>query len=86
MKINERFTAVRDEWCWHLHETYTGSDKDGNPKDKTKTTYHANVSQVFDYVLDKQIGNAESLPAIAQIIERTKAEFAEQMASAMPAA
>lgn len=74
MKINDRFSTERDEWCWHLHETVMGQDEDGNPKEQVRTTYHANLSQVLDAVLDKQLGDADSLESVSDVISKARAE------------
>lgn len=75
MKINEQFTAIRDEWCWNLAETYMAKDKDGNPKEAVRTTYHANLSQVFDCILDKQLGDASEIKQFAEIVANAKADM-----------
>jgi len=45
MKLNDRFSVERDTWCWNLNEIVIGKDKDGNPKETIRTTYHATLSQ-----------------------------------------
>lgn len=66
--FNERFSFERDTYGWKLHEKREGKDKDGKPKDSTKTTYHANLNQVCGAIIDKTIGDCESLEEIKSLL------------------
>lgn len=68
IKINEDFEAERDNYCWHLHQWFDSKDKDGNPKRSKRTTYHPNLKQVLDAVLDKQAGKCESLDQLINLL------------------
>ncbi len=69
IKINDRFEFERQEHCWNLYEW-----KDGiNPKTKKPTrsktvSYHANVMQICNEVIDREAGAAESVQEIIDVI------------------
>ena len=76
MKITDRFSTEREEWCWALHETVPAQDKYGNPRERIETTYHANLDQVFAWVLDKELGDVTELREIASVVEKAKWDMA----------
>ena len=75
MKINDRFTAKRDQYCWHLIETYIGKNKDGDSVEKERVTYHANLKQVLDAVIDRGCGEAETIKDALELSRKIADEF-----------
>jgi hypothetical protein len=69
IKFNDRFSFFRDSYCWNLQETYTGTDKSGKPKPQTKVTYHPNLWQVCQVIIDRSVGDCESLEEIKELLQ-----------------
>ena len=72
IKYNETYSFHRDAYCWHLHETKEGKDKDGNPKPSTKTTYHASLQQIAGQIIDREAGKCESLDQLIEFLTDVK--------------
>lgn len=82
MKLNDRFSVERDTWCWNLNEIVIGKDKDGNPKETIRTTYHATLSQALEAVLERRLGDYESLAEALAEINTFRAEIRSYEAAA----
>lgn len=91
MKIDETFEVERDTYCWMLHEWRDGKDRNGNPKRTKRTTYHRDLVQVSDVILDRTAGECtvlSELPAllkaqtdrIVQAIEKARKDVANMSA------
>lgn len=83
IKVNDRFSFVRGQYDWQLHETYLGKDKDGNPKPQTKISYYPNIKQVASAIMDKSSDTAESLTQLIDtwnILERDLTKELESIA------
>ena len=79
MKINDKFEAVRDRDGWTLLESYTGTGKDGNPKVLQRKTYHANLRQVIDKVIDLDAASQPDLDAVMARVESLRNEIVERL-------
>ena len=69
IKFNDRFSYEKDQHCWHLHETYIGKKKGGGEKEHTRTTYHANLRQICEVIIDRSCGDCESLEEIISLLK-----------------
>lgn len=87
MKIDDRFEVERDQFCWQLHDWRMGKDRSGNPKRTKRTTYHRDLVQVSEVILDRTAGECtvlSELPAllkaqtdrIVQAIEKARKDVA----------
>jgi len=52
MRLSDKYSIERDKYQWVLTELSEGKDKDGNPKMKSKDSYHSTLEQVSGYVTD----------------------------------
>lgn len=68
IKINDDYECERDKYQWILHHWTDGRDKDGNQKRVCHDTYHANLTQVCNLVLDRAAGNAGCADELRDII------------------
>lgn len=62
IKINKQFSIEKDPQCWNLHETKEG-------KMVTKTTYHGNIPQVAETILERVGGNCQSVEDLKDLYE-----------------
>lgn len=51
-KISENYSLSKDRVQWILAEHYNAKDKDGNDVIKTRDTYHSNLQQVANHMVD----------------------------------
>jgi len=77
IKFNETFSFERDEFCWNLHESYIGKDKNGADKVHKSTTYHPSLKFICNYIIDKGCGDCESLNSIIKYLESASVVSAE---------
>lgn len=71
--VSERFAFERDAYCWHLHETREGRNrKTGEVTTYTKTTYHPNLTQVAETIIDRSAGSGDSIQTIIESIENAR--------------
>jgi len=78
IRLNDRWSLDRDAHNWLLRETYMGADKDGNPKEKVRTTYHRDLSAVARWILNhdsKECQTAEELAKLFEAAARNVAEY-----------
>lgn len=68
IKVNDRFSIDNDKYNWILLETYTGKDRDGNPKKHTKETFHANLGQIAQEIIDRGCKECDSLEQIMDLL------------------
>ena len=50
-KISENYSIRKDRYQWILIEHYMAKDKDGNPKELTRDSYHSDLKQVAAYLV-----------------------------------
>ena len=50
--ISESYSISRDRVQWILTEHYKGKDKDKNEVIRTRNTYHSNLKQIANYLVD----------------------------------
>ena len=79
IKFNDRFSFERDQHCWHLHETYMGKKKGGGKKEHTRTTYHANLQQICEVIIDRSCGECESLDEIVSLLKNAREVLTQHM-------
>jgi len=72
IKINEEFSIERDNYCWHLTQSYIGKDKKGDDKIQTKVTYHPNMGMLFRAMLEYQAGHCETLEQLIDLLANCK--------------
>jgi len=69
MKIDDRFEVERDTYCWMLHDWRDGKDRDGNPKRMKRTTYHRDLVQVSEVILDRTAGECRALSELPTLLK-----------------
>lgn len=69
MKIDERFEVERDTYCWMLHDWRDGKGKDGNPKRTKRTTYHRDLLQVHEVILNRTAGECQVLADLPRLLK-----------------
>ena len=77
IKINNKYSFERDQYCWHLHEKYMGEDKHHQPKEFIRTTYHPSLEYIAKHLIDKGCGELESLQEIIVFLETTAKSIAQ---------
>ncbi len=75
IKVDERFSLFRDKYCWHLHERRSGIREDGGVSERPYVTYFGNLGQAFADILDRRLGGADSLSAVAAIVKETREQL-----------
>ena len=50
--ISESYSISRDRVQWILTEHYTGKKTDGSDVERTRNTYHSNLKQIANYLVD----------------------------------
>ena len=53
LKVNDRFTITKDKHNKILIETYMGVDKDKQPKEQTRESYHMTILQACEVIIDR---------------------------------
>jgi len=53
-KISENYSIRKDRYQWILIEHYLGKDKDDNPKELTRDSYHSTLEQVAKYLINNK--------------------------------
>ena len=82
MHINNRFSVRRDRYCWILSEWIDGLTRKELPKKSERKTFHANLKQVADAMVDRTMGEADSLQAIIPTVEKLRDEIAAMLEEA----
>tara|TARA_R110000765_G_scaffold415652_1_gene516904 strand:- start:37 stop:306 length:270 start_codon:yes stop_codon:yes gene_type:complete len=81
IKFNDDFSFERDQYCWHLIESFDGKDKDGNDKRQHRTTYHASIVQICGVIIDRSCGKCQSLEEVLSLLASAKTELTEHAES-----
>ncbi len=68
IKINNKFEISRDKHGWQLHEWKDGLNKDKEPTRTKRTTYHPNLIQICDVVIDREAGCANTMEEVLKRI------------------
>lgn len=71
IKINDNFKAKHDGRCWVLYETYMGKDKDKNPKEQVRETYHSTLRQVCSKVIDVSAAHCGRAEQIMDMLDKS---------------
>jgi len=73
IKYNDRFSfKSHTHGGWMLQETTEGKDRDGNPKDKLKETFHGNLRQIADAIIEKSAEDCQSMREIKELLSDAK--------------
>lgn len=71
MKIDDRFELERDTYCWMLHDWRDGKTREGKPTRTKRTTYHRDLIQVHETILNRTAGECT---ALAEIVAAMKSQ------------
>ena len=74
--INDRFSIERDSKTWKLHET-TPNKEGSKHATSTRTTYPANMQQVFQSVIDKSGDDVHNLESLIDLIVTSRNQILE---------
>lgn len=72
IQIDENFSISRDPHNWVLHENITTQNADGVITCKVKKTFHPSFEKIARYMLDKKIGNSETLIDVLKTLKSTE--------------
>jgi hypothetical protein len=72
LRINDRYELARDTHCWELRERRTGTHPDGKPWERLHRTWHANMDQAFNAILDREAGTCEDLEEYKRTLYRVR--------------
>ena len=81
VKVNDVFSFHRDDHCWHLHQVIPCKDKNGAPSTKTNTTYHPNLKQVCEEILDKSAAECSSAQDLLMMLKQAQTGLVETLGS-----
>jgi RNA binding exosome subunit len=73
--INSRFEFERQQYCWNLYEWKDGINKKDEVVRTKTTTYHGNLMQICNEVIDRSAGDAESLQGIMEVVGTASADL-----------
>lgn len=81
MKINEYYSVERDQYCFVLTFEKEGdiNPKTGNPTKTFRKTYHSNMEQVLNKVLDDTV-HGESFEDILEAIKQVREDIRQFVA------
>ena len=68
IQINDKFSTERDKYQWLLHEEKDSLGKDNQPITTTRTTYHPNLKAVCNEVINRQLGECESVKQVVDAL------------------
>lgn len=77
--IDGEYETFRDARQWVLLEIYKRKDKDGKEVDAIRESYHSRLDQVCRAVLNRSVGNCESLEQIIQMMNDIPEKWASQV-------
>jgi len=80
IKVNDRFEFEKDTYGWKLHDWSDGvNPKTKEPTRTKRTTYHPNVIQVCNAVIDREAGKeiAADLNMVKMFITNARGELLE---------
>jgi hypothetical protein len=72
IKINDKFVIDQDLYSWTLTYNYAGKDKDGNNKQQSKQTYHANLKQVASCIINYSAKECESMNQLITMLNNAE--------------
>jgi len=84
IKVNPRFEFERDTYGWKLHDWSDGvNPKTREPTRTKRTTYHPNLEQVCNAVIDREAGDkyVSTFGEILMSIKHSKIELLEAIKS-----
>lgn len=67
IKINKRFSIEKDKHCWVLYETMISKKKKSG--ESQKATYHPNISQISEAILNRSGDKCESIEELKDLYE-----------------
>lgn len=71
MKFNDRFKARRDQSQWILTERYMGRATKGKEAQmQSKDSYHSNLRQVCNTVIDRMAGECKSASELVAMLDK----------------
>lgn len=70
MRLSDKFDVDKDIHSWRLTYYYIGKDKDGNNKEQSKHTYHANLKQVAKAVVNYEAGEAKNMDDLVARLDK----------------
>jgi len=62
IKFNDTYSMSRDKYGWTLHQKIEGQK---NPY----KTYHPNLKQICDWIIDREAGKCESLDELKAMLK-----------------
>ena len=72
IKVNDRFSFERDKYQWVLHEKRLGKDKHGNDKIHVDISFHGNLYQTAEAIINSEAGECESIEELTRLLIRTQ--------------
>jgi len=76
IKYNDRFEFTRDKYQWILTEWKDGvSRKTKKPIRAKRTTYHGNIEQICNTIIDRSLDACEDLQELMDHLKRTRSQL-----------
>ena len=80
MKINENWEAVRDTYGWQLKQWRDGvNTKTGEPTRTYVSSYHPNLEQCFNHIIDTDAGAAVDVDGYRSILHYTMKDIVKAL-------
>ena len=78
IKISNRFSIEKDPHCWVLYEKKKSKNRKTNKEAiVTKSTYHGNIKQIIEVILDREAEDCKSLEEIIDLFENAVERLTE---------
>jgi hypothetical protein len=75
IKINNEFEYKTDKYNWILHQLKDSFNKEGKPIKTVRVSYHANMLQMINTIIDRSLKHCESFDLIPKKIKDIKKEL-----------
>ena len=72
MIIAEKFVVEKDMYSWTLNYNYMGKDKDGQPKQHSKQTYHVNLRQVANAIVNYSAKECKTMEQLVALLDNAE--------------
>ena len=79
IKVGDNFSIEYGVHGWVLNSHYIGKDNKGEPKIRSKQTYHGNLGQVMDAILERQAGMQTSIEGIKGMLKEASESLAKEV-------
>lgn len=81
--LNRNFSFEKDTYGWQLHQWRDGVNKSNEPTRYKTTTYHANLEQVIDAIINWSAGRCNTVDELKTLLTTAVTELTALLEKAM---